>query len=586
MDFDYENTETASPAIQTYIKERLIPPVQSYFEAALKIIRLTSWIDVPSSWECGSVTIPLIHAKDGFEADIAIFVSTFDDPSSSSLADARPCTIDKITKRPTIGIIRFNTAKIQPNTDDIAFEMDLSITLHEMTHALGFSQGMFSFYINPDTLEPLTGHVLNKMVNGVEIKVLNLLPLTQRLRAYFNCSTLEGAYLENQGGGGSASSHFERRIFYNEFMTASKIRDARISEFTLAVLEGTGWYKPDYSFAEPMTYGKNAGCAFLDTECINRETLEPNFKEFCSPLKSDGISWTKRGFGYCGNTHDETMESLIDEFDYWGNKTVVVDPFADNCPMMHLFDNHDCENIKIINEAFLPSHEFYGIGSKSFMGTLSTLSGPFASPQGYCFESKCNKKDDDDGGYELQVLFGKQGNNVTCSKKGNIDASKFNFTHNLTGSLQCPDPNEFCEQILSEGSCKARCFGNGECVANECHCKDGWTSYNCAKREMVNECKRCRSFGSLKTTCYGNECICDPSDRTCQVIDDYFSIGRRGVFILVAVGIMMFLSCCFWMRTKRRKTVVEESLENPMMLDDQNDDETIISSKSKASGIL
>jgi len=166
MDFDYENTETASQAIQTYISERLIPPVQSYFESALKIIRLTSWIDVPKSWKCSSVTIPLIHAKDGFEADLAIFVSTFDDSSSSSLADARPCTIDKVTKRPIIGIIRFNTAKIKPDPDDITFEMDLSITLHEMTHALGFSQGMFSFYINPDTLQPLTGHVLYYFVIG------------------------------------------------------------------------------------------------------------------------------------------------------------------------------------------------------------------------------------------------------------------------------------------------------------------------------------------------------------------------------------------------------------------------------------
>jgi len=53
-------------------------------------------------------------------------------------------------------------------------------------------------------------------VNGVEIKVLDLPPLTKRLRSHFNCSSLEGAYLENQGGDGSASSHFERRIFYNE----------------------------------------------------------------------------------------------------------------------------------------------------------------------------------------------------------------------------------------------------------------------------------------------------------------------------------------------------------------------------------
>ena len=56
----------------------------------------------------------------------------------------------------------------------------------------------------------------SKIVNGRKITVLNLPPLTERIRTHFNCSTAEGAYLENEGGPLSADSHFERRIFYNE----------------------------------------------------------------------------------------------------------------------------------------------------------------------------------------------------------------------------------------------------------------------------------------------------------------------------------------------------------------------------------
>ena len=41
-------------------------------------------------------------------------------------------------------------------------------------------------------------------------------PLRTRLRNYFNCPTLDGGYLENQGSPGSIGSHFERRIFMNE----------------------------------------------------------------------------------------------------------------------------------------------------------------------------------------------------------------------------------------------------------------------------------------------------------------------------------------------------------------------------------
>ncbi len=54
---------------------------------------------------------------------------------------------------------------------------------------------------------------------GYTATVLSLDPLNQRLQNHFNCSSVEGAYLENQGGSGSAGSHFERRIFYNEVIS-------------------------------------------------------------------------------------------------------------------------------------------------------------------------------------------------------------------------------------------------------------------------------------------------------------------------------------------------------------------------------
>lgn len=51
-------------------------------------------------------------------------------------------------------------------------------------------------------------------------------------------------------------------------MTASEIDDARISEFTLAFLEGTGWYDVDYTMAEPFNWGRNQGCTFHDGPCL------------------------------------------------------------------------------------------------------------------------------------------------------------------------------------------------------------------------------------------------------------------------------------------------------------------------------
>ncbi len=55
----------------------------------------------------------------------------------------------------------------------------------------------------------------------------------------------------------------------------------------------------------------------------------------------------------------------------------------------------------------------------------------------------------------------------------------------MSGYLTCPDPNEFCGQVESEGYCKGGCFGNGICYEKECYCMKGWGNYNCARRVLV-----------------------------------------------------------------------------------------------------
>ena len=62
---------------------------------------------------------------------------------------------------------------------------------------------------------------------------------------YFGCPTVNGGTLENEGGSGSAGSHWERVTFGNEGMTASEFPDSVFSIFTLKLMKGTGWYLPN-----------------------------------------------------------------------------------------------------------------------------------------------------------------------------------------------------------------------------------------------------------------------------------------------------------------------------------------------------
>jgi len=514
------------------------------------------------------LSIPPEAKTEGYTADLVIFVGLGNYPYEGFLAEAAPCRIDD-NSRPIMGGIQFNKAYMKIDNKTVTIESHIYAALHELTHVLGFSRKLYSLYINPETFETLTNVILTKKVNGIDIAVLNVPPLTERLRAHFNCPTLEGAYLENEGGTGSAYSHLERRIFFNEYMTASALKDARFSEFTLALLEGTGWYKVNYEYAEPMTYGKNKGCEFLDTKCINTETFEPSFKEFCSPLTSKGVYWTRRGFGDCGTKTCKVKEDLWSEFDYWGNKTGVKDWFADNCPQVQVYDGDDCEDESL--KVKLNGYETYGRGSKAFIGTLRLLGleEPKSETEGYCFKTKCIKKAE---GYELEVLFGNKGS-LKCLTEGDIDTN----VGELSGKLNCPDPKDFCEQVLSEGYCRGGCFGNGKCENKECNCSDGWGSYNCAKKEMADKCTRCSSDG-LKTTCYGNECVCNPKNTTCMCLlglkegkecedvkkseedNENKSSKSLRMVIMILIGILVIVSIFVRKRERERRANQDDGM--------------------------
>ena len=157
----------------------------------------------------------------------------------------------------------------------------------------------------------------------------------------------------------------------------------RITEFSLAVLEGSGWYQVDYAYAEPITYGKNKGCAFLDTPCVGAGGTT-TFDEFCSPLRKESCGWTQRFGGICGASRIRTSTSVPASMDYWGNNTIVTDSFSDNCPTYVKYRNQDCEDSTMLEYSPMPDDEYYGYGAKCFMASLS---GPWSSMSefGFCF---------------------------------------------------------------------------------------------------------------------------------------------------------------------------------------------------------
>jgi len=62
--------------------------------------------------------------------------------------------------RPIVGFLTFGDVSAGGWYSPFETERRIALTIHELVHVLGFRDTLFPYFINPDTLEPLTGHFL------------------------------------------------------------------------------------------------------------------------------------------------------------------------------------------------------------------------------------------------------------------------------------------------------------------------------------------------------------------------------------------------------------------------------------------
>lgn len=76
---------------------------------------------------------------------------------------------------------------------------------------------------------------------------------------------------------------------------------ARLSAFTLAALEDSGWYKADYSDAEPLDWGRGAGCDFVLSSCWEFIDKVPGQPYFCGKgsVNQTRCTASAGGWGVC-----------------------------------------------------------------------------------------------------------------------------------------------------------------------------------------------------------------------------------------------------------------------------------------------
>lgn len=236
-----------------------------------------------------------------------------------TIAYAAHCAQDAKTDRPVAGHANLCPSSISTDFKDL--KTLIATVKHELTHVLGFSVSLFAYYrdelgrplteresaLSSIPVDPATGYakwsekIIKKLIRRdwltgggkieKEVHLMVTPTVVREVRSHFNCSSLEGAELEDQGSDGTSMTHWEKRIFENEAMTGTHTQNSIYSRITLAALQDTGWYIANFSRAENLEWGRNLGCDFAKKSCKSwideRRSQGRSIRPFCDRVKGD-----------------------------------------------------------------------------------------------------------------------------------------------------------------------------------------------------------------------------------------------------------------------------------------------------------
>ena len=402
--------------------------------------------------------------------DLAIFGMLTGDLGDSTLATASAKAFQNLTEadgsvlnngigdgQPYVGVVKINR-KIDytlPNSK----EYFQAILVHEFTHILGFSKNFFEKYYKNIVTSPDS--------HGIMRSYLNSPKLLEVARQYYDCPTLQGVELENQGGNGTEGSHWEARILLGEYMNGyAYTEEMVISEFTLAVLEDSGYYKANYYTGGLMRYGKHKGCAFLEEQCINKETHKMNESfenEFFDSI-SNGIdascSSGRLSRAYKIFWSIENISDIPEEYRYYEDPHSTGYQPADYCPVPMKYQNEE-DMAYFSGSCSSKGSGFYGGLLRYYVETfngssahLAPATGEKLSDHSFCFLSSLSKSSAQNSDF-ISIVVRANCYEIYCSEKsltlkifddyivcpragGKVKVEGYN------GYLLCPDYNLMC----------------------------------------------------------------------------------------------------------------------------------------------
>ena len=435
--YECDENDVLTSAERSFIELTLLPSMEAFFSAALKVDNVQGNLVLSSSSrKCSDVSnIDEQFYTDGVpNADMVVFV-TARPADVDVLAFAGFCEQDR-TGRPVAGMINFAPRHLVGDlvNDEEAILSLVGTALHEMSHALGFSSAAFGDFIDANGF-PRARVTDTAVVAGIERSFIVTPAVRAAVREQFDCDSLIGGELEEYGGQGTAGSHWEKRAFNVEVMTGTSAGARFVySPISLALLEDTGWYSPDYAQANVLLWGRNEGCSFAGGECS-----EWPEEYFCDHLPStaDGVgcSWDGAATGYCDlNAYTQDLPAEyqhVDTANYGGTDVY------DFCPIWTGYSNGDCRVEANAANSVDALGETYADGSFCFVSSLVKDSYvDLTRAEGRCYAVTCRSES------ELFVTVGTNPAQVVeCPPEG----GPMTVT-GYSGQFECPPAARYCAQ--------------------------------------------------------------------------------------------------------------------------------------------
>lgn len=428
---------------KNYIMNTLLSNAQTWFQSVLQVVPVSGNLIISGSF-CGptpGAVVPASHSSTGVpNADMVVYVTAApaSDPASLVVGWASPCRLDS-NSRPVAAQVNFIPASLS-NADILDSwdtQQDTDVALHELTHALGFSAPFFGSqgYLDRNGVFQ-SGGTITVSERGHSVSKINSPRVLDAARNYFNCPTLNGLEIEDQGGTGTLGTHWEKRVMVPELMTGILTTPRTYySNMTLAFLEDTGHYKSDYSKAAPMTWGKSKGCDFVLLSC--NSTQVRNLGEWCWQQNS-ALQFCNQDFlagGFCDIASYSSALPANEE--YFNNLNLGGGTaLADYCPYVTMYSNRVC-----IDPSGADSQNIYGStygnSSRCFDSNLVKTSFSVNSQGARCFAYTCTSTG--------SLLLNIQGVTVQCPTDGSAGAADMTpISANYHGYINCPAAQNFC----------------------------------------------------------------------------------------------------------------------------------------------